>query len=91
MKEPPEDIKIRMLYILHRGFVEIRNLAQPENVKQIFDLSDVMEYIPKLLNDWEPENFEVILSDLKKYEEKYKGRCYNYTDYIDKYDVPLKF
>jgi hypothetical protein len=52
MNEPPEDIKLRLLFILHRGLVEARLLAGADRSKQVFDLADALELIPGMLKDW---------------------------------------
>lgn len=71
MKEPPEDIKLRMLFILHRGLVEIRLLAGAGNSKQVFDLADALELIPGMLKDWHDGDKDQVMSLMKTYQDKY--------------------
>lgn len=71
MNEPPDDIKLRLLFILHRGFVEARLLAGANKSNQIFDLADTLELIPGMLKDWHEGNLEQVRSLLKTYQEKY--------------------
>ncbi len=52
MNEPPEDTRLRLLFILHRGLVEIRLLAGANRSQQAFDLADALELIPGMLKDW---------------------------------------
>jgi len=52
MKEPPEDTKLRLLFILHRGLVEVRLLAGGNKTKQVFDLADALELISGMLKDY---------------------------------------
>jgi hypothetical protein len=71
MKEPPEDIKLRLLFILHRGFVETRLLAGADKSKQVFDLADALELIPGMLKNWNDGDLEQVRSLLKTYQDKY--------------------
>jgi len=71
MNEPPEDIKLRLLFILHRGFVEARLLAGANKASQVFDLADALELVPGMLKDWHDGDLEQVRSLLKTYQDKY--------------------
>ena len=71
MNEPPEDIRLRLLYILHRGLVEIRLLAGANRSQQAFDLADALELIPGMLKDWHDDDTKQVRSLLKTYHDKY--------------------
>jgi hypothetical protein len=71
MKEPPEDIKIRLLFILHRGLAEVRLLSGENRCQQIFDLADALELIPGMLKNWNHKHLEQVRTLLKTYQEKY--------------------
>ena len=71
MNEPPDDIKLRLLFILHRGFVDARLLAQANKSRQIFDLSDALELIPGMLKNWQNGDLEQVRTLLKTYQDKY--------------------
>ena len=71
IKEPPDDIKLRLLYLLHRGFVEARLLAGANKSQQVFDLSDALELIPAMLKDWHDRDLDQVHSLLKTYQDKY--------------------
>ena len=71
MKQPTDDIKLRLLFILHRGFVETRLLTQANKGRQIFDLADALELIPGMLKNWQDGDLERVRSLLKTYQDKY--------------------
>ncbi len=71
MNEPTDDIKLRLLYILHRGLVEIRLLAGANRGQQAFDLADALELITGMLKDWHDGDMEKARSLLKTYHDKY--------------------
>jgi hypothetical protein len=90
MKEPPDDIKIRLLFILHRGFVEARLLAGANRANQVFDLADALELIPGMLRDWHEGDLEKVRSLLKTYQSKYPVGGFDFLSRLDKQD-PLAF
>ncbi len=90
MKEPPDDIKLRLLFILHRGFVEARLLAGANRNKQVFDLADALELIPGMLKDWHDGDLEKIRFLLKTYQDKYPGWGFNFLARLSDQD-PLDF
>jgi hypothetical protein len=71
MNPPSDDIGLRLLFILHRGFVEVRLLAGAGKNNQVFDLADALELIPGMLKNWHDEDFEQVLLLLKTYQDKY--------------------
>jgi hypothetical protein len=90
MKEPPDDIKIRLLFILHRGFVEARLLAQADKDRQIFDLADALELIPGMLKNWQDGDLERVRSLLKTYHEKYPAGGFDFLARLADHP-PLEF
>jgi hypothetical protein len=90
MKEPPEDIKLRLLFILHRGFVEARLLAGGGKSKQIFDLADALELIPSMLKNWQEGDWEQVHSMLKTYQEKYPVGGFDFLSRLSD-QSPLEF
>lgn len=78
MKEPPDQIKLRLLFVLHRGFVEARLLAQANKDRQIFDLADALELIPGMLKNWQDGDLERIRFLLKTYQDKYPGGGFDF-------------
>lgn len=84
---PPPDLERRLLFILHRGLVEARLLAQSGNNQQLVDLADAMEPIPGWMASWEPEHLEQVRFNLETYATKYPN-AFDHISYIDKYDPP---
>jgi len=87
MKEPPDDIKLRLLFILHRGFVEARLLAAADKSKQIFDVADALELIPGMLKDWQNEDLDRIRSLLTAHQEKHPVGGFDFHARLDERDV----
>jgi len=90
MKEPPEDIKLRMLFILHRGFVETRLLAGADKSMQVFDLADTLELIPGMLKNWNDGDLEQVRSLLKTYQDKYPKSGFDFLSRLSDQN-PLQF
>jgi len=90
MKEPPDDIKIRLLFILHRGLVEIRLLAQAHKDRQIFDLADALELIPGMVKNWQEGDLERVRSLLKTYQDKYPVGGFDFASRLGD-QPPLEF
>lgn len=90
MKEPPDGIKLRLLFILHRGFVEARLLAGANRSKQVFDLADALELIPGMLKDWYDGDLEQVRALLKTYQDKYPVGGFDFIARLSDQD-PLPF
>ena len=79
-----QNLKKRLQFILHRGFVEIRNLAYGgNNHEQIAELADAMEILPRYLDDCSEEDLEMVRFVLRNYEGKYPLRCYDYLKILE--------
>jgi hypothetical protein len=81
----------RLLFILHRGLVEARLLAQGKKIEQLFDLADALEIIPGHANRWDDRSLEVVRFSLKKYRDKYPSPSFDYLRYFDVDPVPEHF
>ena len=90
MKEPPENIKLRLLFILHRGFVEARLLAGANKNKQVFDLADALELIPGMLKNWHDGDLEQVRLLLKTYQDKYPTGGFDFLSRLSDQN-PLEF
>lgn len=88
MNTPESDILLRLLFILHRGWVETRLLASGQNFQQIFDLADALEIIPPALSHWTEGDLETIRVSLETYSRKYPNSTFNYADYLEKLQPP---
>ncbi len=90
MNTTQQDLRKRLLYILHLGFVEARNLALASGNQQIADLADALEILPRFVENCEEEDLELIRFVLKTYQEKYPS-SYDYPARFDLYDPPERY
>lgn len=79
------DLQRRLLFILHRGMVELRLLAQGKRHQQAFDLADALEPLPGWMAAWRDEHLESLRENLATYSRKYPD-AFTYEDYLDKHD-----
>lgn len=86
-----EEKQRRLLFILHRGLVEARLLAQSKNHEQLFDLTDALELIPGIIVNWNEERLAVIQFSLKSYRMKYPSPSFDYLRYLDVEPPPENF
>ena len=78
------NLRKRLLYILHRAFVESRLLATAGSTQQIFDLADAMEILPRYVEGCNEEDLELIRSVLTGYQQKYPASRFNYLAHLEK-------
>jgi len=90
MTEPNTEIKKRLLFILHLGWVEARELARLKKAEQLYDLADALHPIPGYMSRWRPEYIEAIRFNLKTYCEKYPNAAkrFQYMEFLDKWQPP---
>jgi hypothetical protein len=81
----------RLLFILHRGLVEMRNLALAQGNKQIAELADALEILPSLIDHWQDEHLQLIHFVLEKYQKEFPESTYDYLGYLEKYETPDRF
>ena len=86
MQEPPLNIKRRLLFVLHRGWVEARLLAQSQRFQQLFDLADALEPLPAYMTRWEDHHLDSVRFNLKTYQEKYLGGSFEYLEFLERTD-----
>jgi hypothetical protein len=91
MNQIPDDLAKRLLYILHRGLIEIRNLALAQGQEQIADLADALEILPGFFERWQDSHLEMIRFVLRTYQGKYPGGAYDYLANLDRYPPPDHF
>jgi hypothetical protein len=80
----------RIHYLLHRGCVQIRNLSQNavnDHRRQIEDLADVLEIVPKYLESWDDGSLDDLKQLFTKYEAKYPSETYPFTPFLDEYPI----
>jgi hypothetical protein len=85
------DVARRVLYILHSGLVEARNLAMSGKTQQLFDLADALETLPGELNEWKEDSLESIRFNLRTYQDRYRGQSNDHLKYLDREEPPDRF
>jgi len=82
-------------YLLHLGFVEIRNLAEdPANSAQIAKLADVMEFLPRVLEPGaRPIDDFVIREQFEQYLRSFPNswHAHRYLAILDGLDTPTTY
>ena len=91
MKTIPKNIRERLLFILHRGLTEIRNLALREGNEQIAELADALEIVPGHALNCPEDKLELIRYALQNYQAKFPESAYNHVAYLDQYDPPDRY
>jgi hypothetical protein len=79
----PPVIQGRLLRILHRAFVQARNLALRGNGQELYDLADTFEILPELMADWDETALDRIRSILAEYGASYPHSGYEYLALLD--------
>ncbi len=90
MNVTESDLHKRLLYILHLGLVEVRNLALAGGQEQIADLADAMEILPGLVDKGGSDELDLIRNVLKDFQEKYQSN-YDFPRRFEEYEVPERF
>lgn len=73
---------MRLLFILHRGWIEARLLAQGQRWQQLYDLADALELLPSAIAKWTTEELQAVRNNIIKYEKKYP-ESFQYSQYFD--------
>ena len=90
MTATASDLRKRLSYILHLGFVEARNLALASGNAQIAELADALEILPRFAENCTEDDLEMIRFVLKGYQDKYHS-AYNYPARLDEYALPERY
>lgn len=88
MNTIPGDLQRRLLFLLHRAWVEARLLAIGQKTQQVQDLADAFEQLPGWLSAWQPEYLDHLRENLTLYRSKYP-ESFEYIDFIDKHEPPV--
>src|SRR5438309_10213173 len=83
----PPAIQARLLRILHRAFVQARNLALKGDAQQLYDLADTFELLPELMARWDESTLGRIRSILSEYESNHPQSGYEYMSLLDGVDT----
>jgi hypothetical protein len=87
MKTIEETMRRRILFILHRGLVDIRNLAGTAGcAQQIHDLADALEIIPKCIDRCTDEDIELVRFVVDDFQKKYPHGRFDYLSYLESDD-----
>jgi hypothetical protein len=79
----PTVVQARLLRILHRAFVQARNLALRGDCQQLHDLADTFELLPELMARWDETTLDRIRSILAEYESGHPQSGYEYLSLLD--------
>ena len=83
------DLRKRLAFILHLGFVEIRGLAlEGANHERIATLADAMEILPKYFDGVDDEGMEMIRFILTDYKNKFPDSEFDYLRYLERDQPP---
>ena len=85
------ELQRRLLFIIHRGLVEARLLAQAKKHEQLFELTDTLEPVPGYMDNWDERHLELIRFNLQKYRDKYPSPSFDYFRYLDVDPPPQRF
>src|SRR5216683_8095387 len=86
----PTVVQARLLRILHRAFVQARNLALRGDCQQLYDLADTFELLPELMARWDETTLGRIRSILAEYESNHPQSGYEYLSLLDGDDTPFQ-
>src|SRR4030081_3087775 len=79
----PPVIQTKLLRILHRAFVQARNLALRGDGRELYDLADTFEILPELMARWDETTLDRIRSILAEYESGHPQSGYEYLALLD--------
>ena len=86
----PDDMQARLLRVLHRAFVQARNLALTGDCQQLYDLADTFEVLPELMARWDATTLGRIRSILADYQSVHAKSGYEYLLLLDGDDSALQ-
>ena len=81
----------RLLFIIHRAWVESRLLCMAGRVDQARDLADALELVPGAILRPRAEDLAVIRFSLGDYQARHAGRCFDYVAILDGEEMPVPF
>lgn len=85
---PPEN-QPGLLRVLHRAFVQARNLALNGDCQQLYELADTFELLPELMAHWDDSTLERIRAILTDYESSHPQSGYEYLSLLDDGSMPV--
>src|SRR5713101_3407795 len=85
----PAVVQTGLLRVLHRAFVQARNLALKGDCQQMYDLADTFELLPELMAQWDESTLGRIRSILSEYESNHPQSGYEYLSLLDGDNSPM--
>ena len=85
----PPVVQAGLLRVLHRAFVQARNLALKGDSQQLYDLADTFELLPELMARWDESTLCRIRTILAEYESKHPESGYEYVSLLDGDDTSM--
>lgn len=76
-------LQARLLNLLHRGFVQARNLALQGECQRLYDLADTFEILPELMAHWDDGTLDRIRAILTEYEARHPDSGYEYAALLE--------
>src|SRR2546423_15694294 len=86
----PPVVLERLLRILHRAFVQARNLALSGECQQLSELADTFEILPELMAQWDETTLDRIRSILAEYDSAHPQSGYEYLSLLDGDDTAFQ-
>src|SRR5262249_33661611 len=85
----PAVVQTGLLRVLHRAFVQARNLALKGDCQQLYDLADTFELLPELMARRDQSTLGRIRSILSEYESNHPQSGYEYLTLLDGDNSPM--
>jgi len=82
----PPAVQARLLRVLHRAFIQARNLALSGDCQQLSDLADTFEILPELMAHWDETALDRIRRILADYQSQHPHSGYEYLSLLDSDD-----
>jgi len=79
----PTIIQARLLRVLHRAFVQARNLALAGDRQQLYELADTFELLPELMTHWNETTLSRVRGILAEYQADHPQSGYDYLSLLD--------
>jgi hypothetical protein len=79
----PPDVQEKLLRVLHRAFVQARNLALAGDCRQLYELMDTFEVLPELMTRWDETALEQVRGILADFQASHPQAGYEYLTLID--------
>ena len=77
------DDQVKLLRVLHRAFVQARNLAMKGDCGQLYELADTFEIVPELMANWDGTTLSRLRSILAEYGSSHPNAGYDYVSLLD--------